>query len=79
MPAPLPTCHLNGEWLPLAAARISPFAYLQAVPVEILTGLRSGALAREALLYQWLWVGGMMILLSLLWRRAIRHYEAFGG
>lgn len=66
------------RWLE-RAARISPFAYLQAVPVEILTGLRSGALAREALLYQWLWVGGMMILLSLLWRRAIRHYEAFGG
>ena len=24
MPAPLPTCHLNGAWLPLAEARISP-------------------------------------------------------
>lgn len=60
-------------------ARISPFAYLQAVPVEILTGLRAGQAAQVAVLAQWMWVAGMMIVLSFLWRRAIRHYEAFGG
>ena len=60
-------------------ARISPFAYLQSVPVEILTGLRTGVAAQQALGYQWAWVGGLLVVLSLLWRRAVRHYEAFGG
>ncbi len=60
-------------------ARIAPFSYLQAVPVEIMTGLRTGAAAERALFAQWAWVAGLLIVLALLWRRAVRHYEAYGG
>jgi len=60
-------------------ARVLPFAYLQSVPVEILAGLRTGVAAEQALFAQWAWVAGVLLILSLLWRRAVRHYEAFGG
>lgn len=60
-------------------ARVAPFAYLQAVPVEILTGLRAGPAAESAVIAQWSWVLGLLVVLSLLWRKATRHYEAYGG
>jgi ABC-2 type transport system permease protein len=60
-------------------ARALPFAYLQAVPVEILTGLHDRAGALRLLGYQLIYALCAMMLLLWLWRRGIRRFQAFGG
>jgi ABC-2 type transport system permease protein len=60
-------------------ARALPFAYLQAVPVELLTGLRSRADALHALQYQWIYAACAVVAMLAFWRRATKRFQAFGG
>jgi viologen exporter family transport system permease protein len=60
-------------------ARALPFAYLQAVPVEMLTGLHSRASALRALGWQWTYAAGAVTAMLLLWRRAVERFAAYGG
>jgi ABC-2 type transport system permease protein len=66
------------SWLE-RVARMLPFAYLQAVPVEMLTGLRSRADALRGLALQWTWAAGAVAGMLLFWRRATRRFAAYGG
>jgi ABC-2 type transport system permease protein len=60
-------------------ARILPFSYLQAVPVEMLTGLRSRADALHGLMFQWMWAALALAGMFWFWRRATSRFQAFGG
>ena len=64
-------------------ARLLPFAYLQATPVEILTGVGDHALGRagtlRALGLQWAYVIASMTCMLVLWKRAVGRFQAFGG
>jgi viologen exporter family transport system permease protein len=60
-------------------ARVLPFAYLQAVPVEMLTGLRSRGDALHALMWQWAYASFSVAGMLLFWRRATSRFQAFGG
>jgi ABC-2 type transport system permease protein len=56
-------------------ARLSPFAYLQALPTELLTGLASP----RGLIIQWAYAIFAFCAMLLIWRRAVRRFAAFGG
>ncbi len=60
-------------------ARALPFAYLQALPVEMLTGLRSRSDALIGLMWQWVYAGGAVTFMLIFWRRAIKRFAAYGG
>jgi ABC-2 type transport system permease protein len=60
-------------------SRALPFAYLQAVPVEILTGLHSRAAALRALGWQWTYAAAAFTAMLWFWRRATRRFAAYGG
>lgn len=65
-------------WL-ASAARSMPFPYLQALPVEIMTGRHDLTHALSLLLRQAGWAAGSVALLLLLWRRGVRRFAAYGG
>jgi ABC-2 type transport system permease protein len=77
----------SGYLLPLAlfprwlerVARMTPFPYLQSLPVEILTGLKDTQASLIGIGLQWAWAVGALVLLSLVWRGGVRRYSAFGG
>jgi ABC-2 type transport system permease protein len=60
-------------------ARLMPFAYLQALPVEMLTGLRSRADALHGLFWQWVYAASAVAVMLLFWRRATARFAAYGG
>jgi ABC-2 type transport system permease protein len=60
-------------------ARALPFAYLQAVPVEMLTGLDGRGAALRALAGQLAYATVAFAAMLLLWRRAVRRFAAYGG
>jgi ABC-2 type transport system permease protein len=60
-------------------ARALPFAYMQAVPVEMLIGLRTRAEAGRDLGVQWVYALSALLLLRFLWQRAARRFAAYGG
>ncbi len=60
-------------------ARVLPFAYLQAVPVELLTGLHTRGSALRALGWQWTYALVAFTAMLLLWRRATARFAAYGG
>jgi ABC-2 type transport system permease protein len=78
---------LSGYLLPLSlfphwlerVARLLPFCYLQAFPVETLTAIRDPHEALVGLAAQWAWALGAAAAMLLLWRRAIRRFAAYGG
>jgi ABC-2 type transport system permease protein len=78
---------LSGYLVPLSlfppwlehVARVSPFAYLQAVPVEMLTGLLDRQATLRALAIQYAYAAVALAAMLLLWRRAVRRFQAFGG
>jgi ABC-2 type transport system permease protein len=60
-------------------ARLLPFAYLQAVPVEMLTGLRARSDALFSLGVQWAYALFAVWAMLAFWRRATRRFSAYGG
>lgn len=55
-----------------------PFQYQLGFPVELLTGSVRGADAWAMLGAQWAWVLGLALAASVLWRRGLKHYGAYG-
>lgn len=78
---------LSGYLIPLSlfphwlerAARLLPFAYLQALPVETLVGLRDTHQALVGLGIQLAWAAIAWLGLWLLWRGGLRRYASYGG
>ncbi len=78
---------LSGYLVPLSlfpswlerTARVLPFAYLQAFPVETLMGIRDRHAALAGLGLQLRWAAGAWLLLLALWKRGLRRFAAFGG
>jgi ABC-2 type transport system permease protein len=78
---------LSGYLFPLSllpswlekAARVLPFAYLQAFPVETLMGLRGRHDALVGLAVQLGWAALGFIVLRSLWTRGLRRFAAYGG
>ncbi len=78
---------LSGYLLPLSLfphwaehiARMLPFPYLQAVPVEMITGARSRVESLRGLGFQFLYAAVALVAMQLFWRRAIRRFAAYGG
>ena len=79
---------LSGYLIPLALlpdwaqsiARVAPFRYMLAFPVELAIGFyhaRGDAL--RDLGVQWLWVTIVIAAALVVWRAGIRRYEAFGS
>ena len=78
---------LSGYLLPLSlfppwlerTARVLPFAYLQAFPVETLTGIRDRHQALAGLGMQRGWAAVAWVLLLVLWNRGLKRFAAYGG
>nr|WP_231747411.1 ABC-2 family transporter protein [Auraticoccus cholistanensis] len=78
---------LGGSFAPLAVlpeavravALVSPFPWMLAFPVEVAMGRRSGADVLVGYGVQLLWLGLALLLLRLVWRRAVRRYSAVGA
>ena len=78
---------LSGYLIPLSlfpawlerAARLLPFAYLQAFPVETLTGIRDRHQALVGLATQLGWAAAAWCVLSILWKRGLKRFAAYGG
>jgi ABC-2 type transport system permease protein len=66
------------HWLE-RTARALPFAYLQAVPVEMLTGLHTRGSALRALGMQYAYAAAALTLMMFVWRRGLRRFAAYGG
>ncbi|HEX4459255.1 MAG TPA: ABC-2 family transporter protein [Polyangia bacterium] len=60
-------------------ARCLPFAYLQAFPVETLTGRHGRADALAGLAAQFAWAAAAWAMLLVIWRRGQRRFAAYGG
>jgi ABC-2 type transport system permease protein len=61
------------------AARLLPFRYMLAFPVEMVVGMtpRSGALLELAV--QWGFVAALAVGARLVWRLGLRRFAAYGG
>jgi ABC-2 type transport system permease protein len=64
-----------------AAGDVLPFRYQLGLPVELMTRAYEGhrELALQMLGRQWLHVALGLLLTTLLWRRGLRRFEAYGG
>jgi ABC-2 type transport system permease protein len=78
---------LGGHLAPIALlppgmqtlARLLPFRYMSAFPVEVLTGQLGGQETLTGLVIQLGWTVLAIALYRWVWTRGIRHYEAVGG
>ncbi|MHC1771336.1 MAG: ABC transporter permease [Flexilinea sp.] len=78
---------LAGQVAPIAllpgglntAAKILPFRYMVAFPVEILTGQLGSSELFSGFAVQTGWLGLTLALYLLLWRAGLRRYSAIGG
>jgi ABC-2 type transport system permease protein len=61
------------------AARVLPFRYILGFPVETLLGLESNATALADLGRQWGFIAAALVMATVLWRRALRRFAAFGS
>lgn len=61
------------------AAKILPFRYMVAFPVEILTGQLDGVGLLVGLAAQSAWLVVALVLYVLLWRSGLQRYTAVGG
>ncbi|HJL19539.1 MAG TPA: ABC-2 family transporter protein [Sandaracinaceae bacterium LLY-WYZ-13_1] len=66
------------EWLRWLPAWM-PFVYQLGFPVDLMTGALSFEEAARQLALQWAWVAVITLLASVLWKRGLRRYGAFGG
>ena len=60
-------------------AKVLPFRYMSAFPVEILTGQLERGEILLGFAVQMAWGLAAFLLYRLIWARGIRHYEAVGG
>ncbi len=70
------------DFLPLwmrNATNALPFRYQIGFPVELMTSMHDRAGALVLLGRQWAFVALLLALTSLLWRRGLRRFSAFGG
>jgi len=72
-----PLTLLPGWMQPLA--RILPFRYMSAFPVEILTGQVTPPQILQGFAIQIGWTFTAWLLYRIIWTLGIRHYEAIGG
>jgi len=56
-----------------------PFRYMVCFPVEILTGQVNPDTLISGLLIQAGWLSFAVLLCTLIWKRGLKHYAAFGG
>lgn len=70
--------HLLPDWLQ-PFARLLPFRYMSAFPVEILTGQVTGQETLLGFIALTIWLTLAILLYRFIWQRGIRHYEAVGG
>ncbi|RCK70413.1 hypothetical protein DT076_07135 [Desertihabitans brevis] len=78
---------LSGSFAPLAVlpeavrtlAYVSPFPWIVSFPVELALGRRTGAEVWVGYLAQVGWVLVALVLLRVVWRRAVRVYSAVGS
>jgi ABC-2 type transport system permease protein len=78
---------LSGYLVPLSlfphwferVARVLPFAYLQAFPVETILGMHDRHAALVGLGAQLGWAAVAWISLMLLWRHGMKRFAAYGG
>jgi len=61
------------------AARLLPFRYMVAFPVEILAGQLTPAEIGTGFALQAAWLGVALLLFVALWRAGLRRYSAVGG
>jgi ABC-2 type transport system permease protein len=62
-----------------AAADWLPYRYQLGLPVELMIGAHDHGAALVLLGKQWIMVGASFALVSLVWRRGIRRFAAYGG
>jgi ABC-2 type transport system permease protein len=62
-----------------AVVRWLPFYNQMGMPVRLMTQAPGGMETLELLARQWLWVGLMLVLALVLWRRGLKRFSAFGG
>lgn len=56
-----------------------PFRYQIGLPVEIMTGAHTAAETLPLLARQWMWVAIGLWATSVMWRRGLRQFAAYGG
>ncbi|MFL5322006.1 MAG: ABC transporter permease [Myxococcaceae bacterium] len=56
-----------------------PFRYTIGLPIELFVTRHSDAEALSLLARQWCWVAILFVTATLLWRRGISKFEAYGG
>lgn len=56
-----------------------PFYYILAFPVELLIGRVSFDEALANIVVQLIWLGVSVVLMLVVWRKAVRNYSAVGG
>jgi ABC-2 type transport system permease protein len=61
------------------ALALLPFQHIAFTPLEIYLGRLGGREAALALALQWLWVGALVLLADLWWRRSVRKITIHGG
>jgi ABC-2 type transport system permease protein len=61
------------------AARVLPFRFMLAFPVETLIGMVGRGAALHQLAVQWAYVGVLAAGATLVWRAGVRRFAAFGG
>ncbi|WP_394829462.1 ABC transporter permease [Pendulispora albinea] len=60
-----------GDWL--------PFRYQLGLPIELMTGIHDRAAALSLLGRQWLMVALLAAVVTIVWRRGIGRFAAYGG
>lgn len=66
------------RWLEVGA-RVLPFRYMLAFPVEMIIGMTSRGAALRELAIQWAFVVVLAAVARLAWRAGLRRFAAFGG
>ena len=62
-----------------ALARVLPFRYMLAFPVEMVVGMQDRGRALLELCVQWAFVGLLLAGAAGIWRLGLRRFAAFGG